>query len=182
MGSLTIPSSSIDGILGGPPPSSGGMTLINTGGTTLSGSSTTISSIPSTYKDLVLYVYKSLPATDAVGNLYLRFNGDSSSLYTYSGSNQIYRQSWNDTRIDIGVEANNSSSNGLSHILIPQYKDTTIWKMIWGKSMTTSYSSGNVTMENKVGIYGSTSAISSITFLPYSGNFTSGTAYLYGVS
>jgi hypothetical protein len=134
------------------------------------------------YKDLVLYVHNARPDTDGVTNLTLRFNSDSTTNYVHSGGNQIYRASFNRTNIIIGVEAPSSASTALTHILIPQYANTTTWKIIWGKGMTNSYYSGNVTMENHMGVWGGTSAINSITLLPDGASFTSGTAYVYGVN
>jgi len=57
------------------PAAGGGMTLINTGGTTLSGASITISSIPATYNNLQLVIRDFLPSLDAEP-VRIRLNGD----------------------------------------------------------------------------------------------------------
>ena len=48
--------------------------------------------------------------------------------------------------------------------------------------MTTNFTTTtNVGLESGYGVYNQTGAISSITLFPTSGNWTSGTAYVYGV-
>jgi hypothetical protein len=76
---LTADSSEATGLKWATP--AAGMTLINTGGTTLTGSSVTISSIPATYIDLYLVIRNPRPASDAV-SVNMRVNSDSNNRYT----------------------------------------------------------------------------------------------------
>lgn len=157
------------------------MTLINTGGTTLSGSGTTISSIPGTYTDLRLIVVAPIPATNGEGAPAMQFNGDTGTSYTSTDTTE-YRESWNQTRMYMGGETNNSGTNGITNILIPDYARSGPYRTCL--TLTTAqnaYVSGNVTSTRTMGFANITSAITSITLLPNSGNWTSGTVYVYGV-
>lgn len=161
--------------------SGGGMTLINTGGTTLTGASVTISSIPSGYNYLTLFVSDYKPATDT-SELTMRFNGDSGSNYkqeTGSGNNM----NMNNNEIYLTGQVDNTAANGFIVSDIYNYLSTTAWRITrnnsWTNNPTTS-TNGNWTATT--GVYKATgSAITSLTLAPISGNFTSGTAYLYGV-
>ena len=159
------------------PAAAGGMTLINTGGTTLTGASVTISSIPSTYKNLQLIVRNYKPADDNV-NLQIRFNGDSGNKYgtSDSGSNLSFGTSF----FYGSSQQTSSTSNALQAIDIFDYTSDT-WKIAFVLGIT-NVSSTNFNTFRTLGVSSITAAISSITLFPSSGNFTSGTAYLYGVS
>ena len=160
------------------------MTLINTGGTTLSGSSVTISSIPGTYKNLQLVVRNYLPATDAA-RLYLRINNDSGTKYVPVpyGSNQDPEISANSTVFAISGGSDNSVQNNLSVVTIPDYANSTTykWAYITGTNMGDQVTT-NIRPSNFNGVYFDNTTITSLVLLPSSGNFTSGTALLYGVS
>jgi hypothetical protein len=160
----------------------GGMTLINTGGTTLTGASVTIGSIPATYYDLQLVVVNYLPATDGQ-NLVLRVNNDSNANRHYNiTAINTENSSFNNTYWEIGAGVDNATAQSLNIVRIFDYANTTTWKM----AQTNYLSNHNTTAtNNNLGIrqhgYNQTGAISSIVLLNASGNFTSGTAYLYGV-
>lgn len=167
---------------GAAPAAAGGMTLINTGGTTLTGSSVTISSIPTTYKNLQLVVRNFLPNVDD-RDLQIRINGDSTSnrhytTYTVGAGNPFTFDStfWTSTSQD------NVTSNGLYILDIYDYANTATWKI--GRTLfafndpTTSTS---MRLFQAMHAYNQTSAITSIQILTNSTSFTSGTAYLYGV-
>jgi len=161
-------------------PTSGGMTLINTGGTTLTGASITISSIPSTYRDLQLIIRNFKPATDAEV-LVMRFNGDTATRYKdlVAGSTG---ESFTQTSIQLSAGNDNSVANGLITSTIYDYANTDTWKMenhygfTVNQSVTTNFNYRIIS-----GFYNQTAAISSITLLASTGNLTSGTAFLYGV-
>jgi hypothetical protein len=160
----------------------GGMTLINTGGTTLTGASVTISSIPATYKDLYLIVRNFKPATDSVRFVF-RVNSDSNNRYYSTVSNPEAPQSFADPFFYVSGVNDNSVDTGLFVTQIFDYANTTTWKQIknyaLGVNPTTTT---NFNYFSYSGMYNQTAAISSITFLADSGNMTSGTAYLYGVN
>jgi len=168
--------------------SSGGMTLIST--TTLTGSSVSLSSIPQTYKDLRLIVRKFQPSVNAE-NMSMRVNGvTTANTYRYFDwsttstnlRNQSFNQSLRETVAFIDQKSTSEDTN-LCDIVIPDYTNTTTWKMYWGYSVAIrNDNSANLSATTRIGFHNQTAAITSISLFPNSGNFTSGTAYLYGVS
>lgn len=162
-------------------PSSGGMTLIST--TTLSGASVTLSSIPSTYKNLQLVIRNHRPATDD-DNLVMRFNGDTASRYNQAAFNDANNTaiSFGSSNIIIANGIDNGTSSALTIIDINDYANTTTWKMSHNISMFPDRTTPtNSKIWKTIGQYNQTGAISSITLYGELGNFTSGTVLLYGV-
>jgi len=162
-------------------PAGGGMTLINTGGTTLTGANVSISSIPATYKNLQLIIRNFLPATDNKG-IGMRFNSDSNTRYALTFTTGVAAQAFDRTSLDLGYANDNAVGTGLISVAIPDYANTTSWKIATGDVMTVNETT-TTSLNYRRGFYAynQTAAISSITLLPESGNFTSGTAFLYGV-
>lgn len=162
-------------------PVAGGMTLIST--TTLSGASVTLSSIPQTYKSLVMYVRNYLPATN--GQL-LRFRYNSDAGANRYGTNDLgvsTSGTYNGTSMYAQIEQNSTTGQGFSYIPIYDYTNTTTWK--YANVMCVSNSSTTATtpmLGSYWAIYNQTTAISSITLFANSGNLTSGTVLLYGVA
>jgi hypothetical protein len=168
-------------------PASGGMTLINTGGTTLTGASVTISSIPSTYQDLRLIIRNFKPATDNA-YLYAQINSDATAnryTDTFSSNNDVsggVARSFNDTGNQISSQQDNTAADGITVVDYIDYTNTTTWRLAYSYSVgnnATTTTSANLRIA--INAYNQTVAISSLKLLPSSGNFTSGTAYLYGV-
>ena len=178
---LTADSAEATGLKWATPASGGGMTLINTGGTSLSGSSVTISSIPSTYVDLHLYIVSPVFDATAQGyNIQFRFNSDTASNYATTDTT-LYRASFGSTAINLGGEQG-SGSNGTVNAIIPFYAQTGMYKSCRAiTSGVNSFSSGVITSTTTTGFYNQTGAITSISLAIAAGSFTSGTAYLYGV-
>jgi hypothetical protein len=164
--------------------SSGGMTLIST--TTLSGASTVLSSIPGTYKNLQLVVRNFKPANDNV-NLRLRINADTGTRYfqltTNSANNDGSALSFGSSMIEISGANDNSVATGLIVINVYDYANAVTWKMIDFRNIgTDANTTTTATVYNAVGYYNQTAAITSLTLFANTGNLTSGTALLYGVS
>jgi len=162
-------------------PSSGGMTLIST--TTLTGASVTLSSIPATYKNLQLVIRKFVPATDS-SNLNMRVNGDSATRYlTFSAFSTTAAEAFNQTQVRATTAADNAVSESLAIIEIPDYTNTTTFKILQTMQFANDFTT-TTSVRGYFGysVYNQTPAISSITFLCDSGNITSGTVLLYGVS
>jgi hypothetical protein len=160
--------------------SSGGMTLIST--TTLTGSSVTLSSIPQTYRNLQLVVQNPRPSIDEV--LAMRFNSDATLKYRNNEAFSDAAKAPNNFGIYWSYQASdNGASTGLAITDIYDYTNTSTWKLTRNQAVVnniaTPATQGNLTFMG--GIWYDISAISSITLYPDSGNWTSGTAYLYGV-
>ncbi len=162
-------------------PVAGGMTLIST--TTLTGASVTLSSIPSTYNELKIYIKNYLSAGDGYP-IQMRFNGDTASNRHFANLTvaENYGASFNATFVRVVTYADSAVGDNLTVLEIPDYANSTTMKFF------TSVSLGNnettTTQFNSwfnYGFYNQTTAISSLTFLPQTGNFGGGQILLYGV-
>jgi len=155
---------------------SGGMTLINSGGTTLTGASITIGSIPGTYKNLQVIVQNYKPATDG-DYLLMRFSGDTSANYThgqaFNGADNI---NVNGTAVRLTQQSDNSVANGIVQTDIYQYSSTASAKIGLLLGMTNNQTTTtNYNFYAAYWAYKNTTAITSITFLnDTGGNFTRG--------
>ena len=161
-------------------PASGSMTLLST--TTLSGASTTISSISASYINLYLVVTDYIPST---GNetIRLRVNGDTASNYAVNEVSGIGTSFQNNTIFFSDARTTGTASHNIGTITFPDYANTTNYKNwnsdawadqsnagYWGHTIYSTYYKGTI------------AAISSITFFVSSGTFTSGTVKVYGVN
>lgn len=167
-------------------PSSGGMTLINTGGTTLSGTTTTISSIPGTYKHLFGVIEGAYGAAQD-NNVGLRLNGDTGNNYFVT---EIYRGGSSTTSADYD---NNSrlfrftsvsqytswNEKGYGTFSIYNYASSTYHHVeMQGRGKATSSSWYSIFSQ---GTWNSATAITSISVVSDT-SLSGGTIYLYGVN
>jgi hypothetical protein len=163
---------------------SGGMTLINTGGTTLTGSTTSITSIPGTYNELIIYVNDFSASTDYT--ILFRFNADN------TGSN--YQQFVNrGTGASDGTYVDNSSAgmdltgyaidspdnNNFASIYVPNYASSI--KKVANSIAGFMNSSNAKSVCNNTTYYFTNSAVTEISFTTTAGTFSGGTVYVYGV-
>jgi hypothetical protein len=166
-------------------------TLISSNVLTSSAASVTFSAIPATFTDLVLRGSIRTDFPDPTDAMLLRFNGDSSSLYSVtslrgSGAAVVSNRQSSATSIsDIIVNADTATSNTFSvaEFYIPSYI------VSQNKPSSIFYAQErNATSPVFIGaqaaLYRSTTAISSLTLTPRDGtNFLSGSSfYLYGIS
>ena len=176
---LTADSTAATGLKWATP--SGGMTQLATG--TFSGSSVSITSISSAYRDLKLVIRNFKPANDG-DNLRMRLNSESGQVYadktsaTTSRINQAFNAASSYYPITEGDD--NTNAQGLHVVDIADYANTATWKF-WtvvgiGNNATTST---NYNFKWSWGAYNLTGAITAIEL--YCDNFTSGNYYLYGV-
>ena len=165
-------------------PAGGGMTLIST--TTLSGSSITLSSIPQTYKDLRIIVRNFRPST-ATNRYRMRINGDTNTrykqdLYLASAPNSNFTFGASFWELEDRAATSTGASEAYGDFTLPDYTNTTTWKMIWGFSfVNNSTTSTNFNFNNYMSIYNQTPAITSLDIFASTGTFTSGEVLLYGV-
>jgi len=159
---------------------SGGMTLIST--TTLTGASVTLSSIPSTYYNLYLVIRDFLPATDAA-DLFMRVNADATASRHVSIAPGVGdNNSFDSTRWQIARGQDNAVANSLITITLFDYTNTDTWKTAYCNAINNNYvTTTNFNFVSQMLAYNQNTAVSSLQFLPDSGNFTSGTILLYGV-
>jgi hypothetical protein len=155
------------------------MTLIST--TTLTGASVLLSSIPQTYKNLRLVFRNYRPATGGE-NLTIRVNDDSTSNRHQYNQQDYFAGPFNATYIRMSHSVSTASTSpGQFEFL--DYTDTGTWKMGFGYDSNNSNNvAGEISGGSFLGAYNQTGAITSLRLAPTSGNFTSGTALLYGVA
>jgi hypothetical protein len=162
-------------------PSSGGMTLLST--TTLSGLSTTISSISGSYKHLLLMLNNIVGS--ASSEVYIRFNGDTSTAYGESYINNVAgtisgaTASRNSTFIG-NTSTNTDWSNKFSgEVWVWRYTDTS---QISYSVSSRGYNGSGKTQRQLECEYNASAAVTSIVIGLDTGSFSTGTAYLYGVN
>ena len=157
----------------------------------------TFSSISGSYTDLVL-VCSTKAASGHSGNdvrIDLRFNSDTGSNYsdTYLRGNGTSASSGRDsnrTQIDevSSIPPNSSSEYALFTYNIMNYSNSTTYKTVLCRGgMTGTFAGGYNNVGAQVGLWRSTSAITSITIFAQGGNsgvgFASGSTFtLYGIN
>ena len=158
----------------------GGMDLLST--TTLSGSQVSLTSIPSTYKSLKLFI-RSFEFSSFLKYPQIRFNNNSSEdyrAYTDPFQNNVL---FDQTSLQITQPANRSGNSGqsLAVVTIEDYANTSTWKMAETLSVTNSYSGAEFSFAKWYGFWGNTSAINRIDILAQNVTWSGGTVLLYGV-
>ena len=162
-------------------PVSGGMTLIST--TTLTGTSTTISSIPTTYNDLEIYFRNATTGTAATA-FQLQFNGVTTSSYVYTGGSGGNPSATTYYGFDVGSAPFASNSAHAVVVRIPDYANTAT---SLGKIVTTNFSvamnatPGYSTHQVNGLFLAPTTAITSMTVKTFGAGTIGGTVLIYGV-
>jgi hypothetical protein len=153
-----------------------GMTLLST--TTLSGASTTISTISGSYNELFIVMRSVQPATDGT-NVLMRFNSDTGSNYdssAWDGSGNFVSA----TSIELMSSVDSATTVTGATLTIPDYANTSTYKYCYWVGSGVRGAGSNARFQ-MTGHWANANAITSITFLPASGNWTSGTILIYGV-
>lgn len=155
-------------------PSSGGMTLLST--TTLSGATTTVSSIDQTYKNLQIVIVNAYAS--GANNSFIRFNGDTGSNYGYRFNNSGSPDQGSATAFSyLGAFGTTQGYYDGSYvsITIPRYSETEYKSTIFTATKGNNLYLGNNSWNN-------TAAITSITIgVTASQTMSGGTMYIYGV-
>ena len=163
-------------------PASGGMTLLST--TSLTGATTTISSISSSYVDLYLVISGVSNATADGDKIRVAVNGNTNTAYGQSGvmtlPSTLATGGLNGDYIrTTGVNFARAATTNIFVLQLYNYASATTykqWKFDWGIQSTSTYYSGNAS-----GFINSTTAISSLVFSASGGDLSTGTVLLYGV-
>jgi hypothetical protein len=152
--------------------SAGGMTLLST--TTLSGVSTTISSIDQTYTNLLIIIQNA--RTNAETSMQVKINGSTANqrLAGFKANNTYL------TQTTFSVTNNNDNGAFVVASLIYLYASTTAPKAI--QYIATDNSSNEITSLNGI-INLPTTAVTSINIANANGTatYSAGTVYIYGV-
>jgi hypothetical protein len=169
---LTADSSTATGVKWAALPASGSMTQIASG--TLSGTTVTISSIPSTYKAISLWIINISNTTGDASRM--RLNGDTGSNYSWNSLQNIAGQD-SVSYIDIPGANDNASWYWTMY----NYASTTTPRKVLSGVANGSGASLKPNIANGFYMQGTASAISSITLYTNSTAFT-GSYILYGVN
>jgi hypothetical protein len=168
-------------------PASGGMTLINTGGTTFGNGTITISSIPTTYVNLFVVIEDWLPFDNAAW-IQMRFNGDSTANRHFIATAATTAGTYNTTNVRLSAAQSNAAGQSLTTALIPNYANANTWKYVVSHGlMNNNTTSTDLNFAEYYGFYNQTTAITSLSFSTGvsntfgSGAGLSGTIYVYGV-
>ena len=159
--------------------SAGGLTLINSGGTSLTGASVTIGSIPQTYKELYLWFENVSGATDE--DMFIRLNADTGSNYLSAftrGASSIVNTADSSFRVASFSISSSRAKNTFGQLRLPLYTETSGIQ----SGLCNYYSGYHEVAANGQVAYSKSAAITSITLVASGTTFDAGTAYLYGVS
>ena len=160
----------------------GGLVLLNSGGTTLSGSSVTISFTPTDYTNLFIVIRN--PVHSGAGAfVYVDINGSNTANKGYYAGEATFA----------GGSTGWLSSSGTGDLFYGAYADgsnleTIIIGTIYDINNTTTYKVADYKFARNSpylltgqALWAATSAVSSLKFAISSGTFASGTVYVYGV-
>jgi hypothetical protein len=159
------------------------MTLLST--TSLSGSSTTVSSISGTYTNLWLNIYGVYGSNDRV-SLKVGMNADTdehdySGLISETSAGIVLDLIWNDDSFNIGYMDDTSTSTMLfsASCILYNYASAN-YKSFASGSYVRNSSASKIISTQLYGRYRG-AAVSSIKFFPSAGTFTAGTVEIWGI-
>jgi hypothetical protein len=186
---LTVNSGATAPEWGNAPVAGANWTLLNSGGTSLSGSTTTVSGISG--KDKIMILWKAASTTSAGSYLYVRINTDTGSNYYSFGYVLVF-----DTLYDASGSHSASGTGGgaasgfelgttgaatgqcFGNLLITGANSSGV-KVMQGVGGSTSVSATD-RCYSFGGYYDSSSTISSVSLRTDAGTFDNGTIYVYG--
>jgi hypothetical protein len=176
---LTADSTAATGLAWQSPAAGGGMTLLST--TTLSGASTTVSSISGAYKDLyVLVVNKSGGTGQVILTPNNSANAYGSGATSNGGGDSSFYTIYN-SGLSTNAYASSSDTTNFFQIYINNYASTTAYKPF-------QYQGGHLADNSlrhnafSIGYLQSNSAVTSMVVRIESGSFSAGTILVYGVN
>lgn len=185
---LTVDSTTATGLKWAAVAPTKSFSLINTGGTTLTGAQTVTYSGLSGYDTyLVLIVTaSSASASSAIG---IRLNGDTTTKYGYAGVQLIGASTWNAANMDqinnlasdliyLGLLPNTANGYLSGGLMLHGANSSGAYKVFQASGMGQNGTSQYGYITN--GWYNTTSTISSISAYSGTGNFDLGTMYIYG--
>jgi hypothetical protein len=176
---LTADSAEADGLKWAALPASGSLTLLST--TTLSGATTTISSISQSYTHLYI-VISGVTSTPNNNSFYCLPNG-SDTISTWSSVDSGQARSGGGQWILTGDSGHplRTSANNIWSLFIYNYAATTRYKSFSWSGYFDGISGGQIAINGGGGIR-TNSAISSLAFGNNGGTMSSGTVLIYGVN
>lgn len=172
-------------------PAGGGKTytLLNTGGTALTGAATiTVSGISNIEE--ILVIIEEASSANSGSYIQLRVNNDSGSNYrlayinnrfpsTYAPANVALSSGFNASIVELGRMGSNAASVVNGYFTITAGKSTGLKPFIYAAG---GNAGGGTDQQQFIGAgaYAATASISSISLISSTGNFDNGTVYVYG--
>jgi hypothetical protein len=158
-------------------------TLINAGGTTLTGATTiTVSGISG--KNQLFIMVRGASSANALSVMSLRLNADTGSNYVQvggkqTGSSDVVYQDLSQTSFSLGKQDNNANGKLVAGLWLSGTNSTDIKvgnQYGLGENFGSSQNDGYMTFNT----YSGSSTISSVSIISSTGNFDAGTIYVYG--
>ena len=171
---LQADSAEATGLKWATPSAGGGMTLLST--TSLSGATTTISSISQSYKSLLVLV---IAMTNSTADGKFRVAWNTSNYFFASGTSNATAYSIDNSYLSPNVNTSRTETNNAFALEINNYTDGT-----YGMKPMQCYGfTGSASTSFNLGgtAYG-TGALTSLAFSNTGGNWSGGTVLIYGVS
>jgi hypothetical protein len=162
-------------------PAAGGMTLLNSGSTALSSTSTTFNITVTGYTYLQIFMTDVYATADNV--ISMRINGDTGSNYASTGftsgpaDNKLNAQT--SYRITAGTGTTNQIINNANAFIQIFNPNSTSQMAISHQAMCGP--SGDMRFNVANGNYDCAAVVTSLTFLHASGSFSAGNVFIYGV-
>lgn len=185
---LTADSTTATGLKWAAAAAGGGFTLLNSGGTSLSGSSTSVSALDQGYEHLLIVVRDASTTSNTNAYWRIQLDGDTGSNYfaMYSvaprtdGNALTTRANYTTFFKFLGDDLNESTCNGFMWVYNYSKTDTTkqIYSNTFGNQTTFGANSSVQTLQ---GTYVSTNAVDSVDLILSTSTFAAGKIYVYGV-
>ena len=164
---------------------SGSMTLLST--TSLSGSTTTITGISTSYQNLVVYLKDFYPSADA--EIIFAVNNDNTAANYVNqvnrgeaGNNSPFTTSSVAGCYVSGYTIDNSQTDNFAVITIPNYANTATKKVISVLCNSTTNSGSKASTNVTCAYHGAVAVIDQLNIKTLTGSFSAGTVEIYGVN
>jgi hypothetical protein len=186
---LTADSTTATGLKWAIPSSGANWTLVNTGGTSLTGAATvTVSGISNADKIMVLF-QGAVSAANAFSIIAVRLNGDTAANYRFYGEEMVFpttyaktisssRDGSTENRINVFAISSSAASTGNGYCLISGANSSGV-KMFQAAGAGNAGSGDQQVSYNLGGFYNSASVITSVSAFSTDGNFDGGTLFVY---
>jgi hypothetical protein len=171
---------------GAPPSAGANWSLLNSGGTSLSGSTTTVSGISGA--DKIFILIENASTTNQYSTLYVRLNGDTANNYyqygqKFSGAlnyaaNIFDPENLNDTGVRFATVGTSSTSLANGYFSLTGGNSSGV-KMFTVAAGILTGGGDQTAGRNQGGYYNSSSVITSISLRTDSGTWDNGTVYVY---
>lgn len=162
---------------------SGGMTLLST--TSLTGATTTVSSISGAYKNLIIFVKDMYPSTNT--ELLMGINSDTTAAnYVQTiirGTGTTGSPFTDNTTAGVFITGHtvlNSSGDYFAYLTIPDYANTTTKKTVNAYATYTTNASAAGVSNTTCAYHGTVAAVTALNFKLPAGTWSGGTVLIYG--